>query len=451
MSKKKKKKKNTTAKHAASDSQVSLKNNYNSTVDIAIAEDILAAAPGFLMCLLIAAILVCDMLLPGMDKTQYDLFQQVFRIIDPVIAVTGAIYLFRGIYTKRINAECIKSRPAVLFFAAFAALIIVSTCVNGFSKEAVHGIPYRDIGVFTMLSFILMYMGVSSNIYRDSLKNVILVGYMAVADAVGLAVLYDRYASYIAAFHEKKELSAVFFNGNHYGYFLVMAVLISIGWFIYGKSRRVRLAGAISAALNAVLLVINHSMGCIVAVIVVFAIMAVDVLICEKDKRKRLAVLVIAAVGGLTASLILSTDLRDEFIELTSDAAAVLSGSVSGSAGHNRMMLWETTWKFVKHRPLLGYGCEGISTRLFAATERSNPHNEILTYAAYYGTPAAACYLLGVIAVFIGCFRRKKTLSAAARLACMAAAGYFISSITGVAMFYTAPFFFIFLGMTAEG
>ena len=34
--------------------------------------------------------------------------------------------------------------------------------------------------------------------------------------------------------------------------------------------------------------------------------------------------------------------------------------------------------------------------------------------------------------------------------ACMAAAGYFISSFVGVGMFYTVPFFFIFLGLSLK-
>jgi len=73
----------------------------------------------------------------------------------------------------------------------------------------------------------------------------------------------------------------------------------------------------------------------------------------------------------------------------------------------------------------------------------------VLSYAAFYGIPAALFYTAGVLGV-IGSTAIDSSTNVPHKAACMAAAGYFISSFTGVGMFYTLPFFFIFLGLSSR-
>ena len=84
---------------------------------------------------------------------------------------------------------------------------------------------------------------------------------------------------------------------------------------------------------------------------------------------------------------------------------------------------------------------------LYEAMKVSDPHSELLGYAAAYGIPAALLYVAGVVSVIIRSIQRSGTNGAAQKAACMAAAGYFLSSLVGVGMFYTLPFFFILLGL----
>ena len=400
------------------------------------------AVPAYAMCMLIFAVLFCDIASDGMAEAQYAVFPEIFRWLNYAVVLTGLIYYGRAAYKKEIRI----SRTDVLFIA-FAVLIVISTLANGLTREAVNGVPYRYIGIFRMFAFMLVYMGLSGRPASQALKENALLLYLAAADAAGLAALVDLYAAAIPAFHEKKELSAVFFNGNHYGYFLLMAVLIGTGWFMYGEGKE-QVFGAASAVFGLLMLALNHSMGCILAVMLTIAGMAVCILICDRDRLRRLAVLAGALAAGLIAALLLSSSIRSEFASLGADIAAILSGNAGWSTGHNRFLLWDITLAYIEERPLTGFGCEGIAFQLYEATGRSNPHSEILSYAAYYGIPAALCYAAAVISVFHDHFRDRKQAPASSRIACMAAAGYFISSMTGVAMFYTAPFFFIFLGMT---
>ena len=404
---------------------------------------VLPAVPGFLSCVSVAVILVLDVLPLDMSERQYVVFPLVYLAINITAALCGTVFI-----VVKLRMEKIKKDAASFLFAAFAVMILLSTAINGLTREAVHGIPYRNIGIFGMLLFLVVYYGVSAQITIDALREKIILVYMAVADLVGLSALWDRYIIEIPAYHAKKELSAVFFNGNHYGYFLLMAVLLGLGWYMYGEDKKLYF-GIATMILNIFLLMINHSMGCILSLVAVMVMMVISILRSERDRSRRLIILCCLALACLAAAVIFSLDIREEFISLKEDISGLLSNSTNGTEGHNRLILWSLTWGYIKEYPLLGSGCEAIAFDLQEVTGRSNPHNELLTYAAYYGIPAAICYASGVISVFVQYFRHRANASAAVKTAVLAATGYFISSMFGVAMFYTTPLFFVFLGIAS--
>jgi O-antigen ligase len=289
-------------------------------------------------------------------------------------------------------------------------------------------------------------MGVTRSIKRESFGRYILAAYLAAADLIGIAALYDIFTGGIAAFHDKKEISAIFFNGNHYGYFLLMAILIGIAYYLFSNGR-LAVFGAASAALNLALLAVNHSLGSILALIIVLVCTGLLILIKDRVYLKKFGILVAAAVALFVAALLISPALRKEFTVLAADIAAILNNSADGSAGHRRLQMWTLTAGYISEKPLLGYGCEGIAFMLYEVMKVSDPHCEALAYAAYYGIPAALLYVAGVTGVLLTGIRRMESNGVQQKAACMAAAGYFISSFVGVGMFYTLPFFFIFLGL----
>lgn len=404
----------------------------------------LALLPGLLMCMMLVIVLILDIAMPGMAEKQYVVFPNIFTILDYVIIAGGLLYI--GISAKRKDLHFEKTD---ILFAAFALLILLSTFVNGFNFMTIDGVPYRYIGILNMLAFMLIYMGVTRAIKSEAFAGYILTGYLITADLIGVAALFDLLTGSIAAFHGKKEISTIFFNGNHYGYFLLMAVLIGAAYYLFSE-KKLSVFGAVSAVLNLIVLAINHSLGSILALIIVLA--ATGILIAVKDRSygRKMILLAAVLVVSFVIALIVSPALRKEFTVLASDFGAILSGTAEGSAGHRRLQMWTLTAGYISQKPLLGYGCEGIAFMLYEAMKVSDPHCEFLAYAAYYGIPAALLYIAGVIGVIINNLRRTGSGSVHQKAACMAAAGYFISSFVGVGMFYTLPFFFIFLGLAAR-
>lgn len=435
--------------------------NYNAGKKAGPKEDIaeyIAILPGVLMCAMLVIMLMLDVVMPGMDVRQYEVFPNMFTFMDHVICAGGLLCI--GIAVKRRELHFRKTDP---LFAAFALLIIVSTFANGFNMMTIDGVPYRFIGILNMFAFMLIYMGVTGSIKSGTFRRYILLGYLFTADLIGAAALYDKLTGGIAAFHEKKEISAIFFNGNHYGYFLLMAILVGLGYYLFdsergcaagsdhikaGRADPAAVFGAFSAALNMVLLAVNHSLGSILALIAVLICTAIIIFIRDHKYIKKMAALAAVLIVVFAAAVIVSPALRKEFTVLAGDIGAILSSTAEGSVGHRRLQMWTLTAGYISEKPLLGYGCEGIAFMLYEAMKVSDPHCETLAYAAYYGIPAALLYVAGVTGVIITSLRRTDSNSVQEKAACMAAAGYFISSFVGVGMFYTLPFFFIMLGLS---
>lgn len=405
--------------------------------------DYLAAVPLFFICFITFLMFLMDITMPQMASYQYETYPSLFRGANILICICGILYFAINVFSKKLTLPSGLTLVGFVFFVVFLALMFASTFVNGFGEKALHGVSFRNIGVFHLLAFFLIYFGATYCLRSEFLKEAGLRFFAVTADLIAVSVLFDRYISEIAAFQEKKDISAIFFNGNHYGYFLVMAILLGSAMFLYAASRFTCGLGLVTLLLNLLILAMNGSLGCMLAV---FIGLLLTLLVTWRAYREALrrnlillaVVLIPVAVYGVVTGMLAS---------LIQDITGVVSTG-DESAGHNRWLLWQITMEHIASRPFLGYGCEGLSETLMDLTGRANPHNEILAYAAQFGVPAAVAYVIGfgcVLADFV--IRKRNSWTAAAGF--LAASGYFLSSLFGVTMFYTLPFFFIFMGLAA--
>jgi len=433
--------------------------NRKNDLDIKLT-DYLTYTPGVLMVGMIALMLVLNVVSTAELDILYEDFKNIFRVFDCIAIIAGLIFLASTAKKKKLKF-CVRD----YFFGVFMVCIVLSTLINGLSHEAAFGKPSRCIGVLNMIAFFIVYMKVSGYIERVSFRHTVLMGYLAVADAIALSALYEKYLGDIQAYKGKTEVSTIFINSNHYGYFLAMAIMISIGYYMF-EVRKKAVFGALSAIVNIFVLVLNNTIGAILAVGICTSVTVLLVLISEmnsgkikdeiSEKRalaetaKRAVILLILAVAGVIATLGISSDIRSSVVALFHDIGSIIAGMSTGTEGSGRWLLWRTVAQYIAEKPLFGYGCEGVSARLFDATGMGDAHCEPLTYAAYYGIPGAVLYLAGVFTATIKYFKDRHNLPSYCRSAFLGAAAYFISSLVGVPMFNTMPFFFIFMGMAAE-
>ena len=208
---------------------------------------IIAAVPALLLCAVTLAVLILDIAVPAMSEKQYLMFPLLIHISSAVSLLCVA-----GILLSGGSNDLLKLDAGRMLFLLFLFCIIISTIVNGFSQDALLGVQYRYIGVFDMITLIIAYK-MCSSISGQSLKKAVLISYVVTADLIAMVFIADWETAIIDAFRNKNEPAAIFFHGNHYGYFLVMAVVICAGLFMFG-SGAIRILSTISFILNNLIL-----------------------------------------------------------------------------------------------------------------------------------------------------------------------------------------------------
>ena len=165
------------------------------------------------------------------------------------------------------------------------------------------------------------------------------------------------------------------------------------------------------------------------------------------DTKQRALIMTAVFVLASVSALALIKPLRADIIQTAAEFMQIISGDNNIYAGNGRWGIWQYVAEYIADYPVWGYGCEGIAEIMKSYTLTTSPHNEPLTYAAFFGIPAALFYCAAVITTIIKGIRSGRQES---RIAAYALLGYFVSSIFGLAFFYTTPFEFIFIGMASE-
>ena len=378
--------------------------------------------------------------------------QLINGILSPII-VTLAVcaivgQLFQVSQSGASLSGKLRQNPMYGIFALLVIWIIISSIVNHCGLEILVGDWYRNESLPLVLAYFLVYLFCGAFI-RGPRKEQLALFTVIASIPLGL---YATIRYFLVLNGKAISISAyavaVFFQHNHYGYYLAMHILLASGLFALGKRRWVRAVALIALVENAAVLSLNNTFGAWLAAFMafLFQIVALGIVRRRVDRRS-----LIALGAFLAVTFAMSFVTKNIFSSITQfffDVKSVLKDPKhSDGAGTTRWMLWKYTAGKIAERPLFGFGNEGITEMMQAATGSSRPHNEVLQYAAFYGIPAAALYVAGVLSVFLRAWKRRAAIDAGTLVCLFGAAAYFASSMFGNTMFYTAPFFFLLLGM----
>lgn len=257
--------------------------------------------------------------------------------------------------------------------------------------------------------------------------------------------------------------TSIFYNINHYGYYLVLAIICAMGLFIYEKSRIKSAAWLIAALFNIWVLIDNNTFGCYIAVFA--GLIAFTYFFIAREKKKFNIKTIIPIISFVLLSVCLSPfyNIGKNFFSLNEDISKFADEDQDTStAGSGRWTLWVQTVEHIKNKPVFGYGPEGLIGKFTAKVKdnsgaeqiqvsfQDRPHNEYLQHAAFMGLPALIFYLAALVMLFLNRIKNIKNIPAVVLIAGCAVTGYAVSAFFGNTMYYTAPFFFILLGMTAN-
>ncbi len=339
---------------------------------------------------------------------------------------------------------CKEYRP-MFFFLIFVLLMLVSTAVNGVTDFVLHGSPLHE-SLFTFLQYIMIYYFCGSMICVPKMKRVFICLFLSVSLLIAVLALLDYYSIIvIEEFRDARfmPMSAVFINPNYYGYYLVLAILLSSCTAFMEENKFFRICSLLIFIINTATLIINCTFGGYLACLfgLVFQLIMLYS-IHRRISRGALGMLLLYLAITLVMSFWYNNVFTD-FVRLFFDLQMILNNDEqAGHAGTGRLRIWIETVGYIMQKPLLGWGVEG--TWEF---ESSPPHNEYLHRAVFFGIPASISYICGAFSVYLHGLRHKNRLDCYTLAALTASFGYLVSSFFGNSRYYIVPLASLILGM----
>ena len=382
----------------------------------------------------------------------YYLEQTVFAI-NQFTGNYGTILLvfcvIKALLEHRLDRTFLKNNITLIIFASFILLICISTIVNAEEPYAL-GCTWRMEFFWSYILYVLVYFGCTALIVRQRIKMVAIRLFQIVALIQVFLVFFDRYFVRLEPFHRAQyegDFTSVISNRNHYCYYLTIVILVSAALFILEKNRIWRIFDGICFFANTWTLMRADTLGCFLAALVGLVFLGVLLFLHDGRIHKTALILLAVFLALFLLSALFNDALLLSFLNLFGDVEKIATNAEDvGDAGTNRWRLWTYTIQYIRERPLLGWGSEGIFDQLEQNAVYSRPHNEYLQYMAFFGIPAGILYVCGVISVFLRGFRHRKELDLFTLAAFAGAFGYLVSACFGNTVFSVAPYFFCILG-----
>lgn len=372
---------------------------------------------------------------------------QVLQILGNLGMLVGLIAVIKNYFTEGL-LKAFSSKA--LAFSLFLMLIwgMISTAMSQNPLLAFFGDAYRREGLLTYLAYSGIFA--CATLIRNQKKIELLLASFGISSMIVAAqyLIYwrpDRFGS---------NYSGIFLQFNHTAYYFLFAIFINLTLILTTPPERRFATGcwflSYGAAISALLL--NNSFGPFLAaaggmvLVVIFRPKTSD----RSQNRRLIAALAIFVLISAGINLLLNGTGRDTSL-FFQDIAKVASGDqAAGSAGSGRWLLWTVGAKLASERPWFGFGpdCLGQPFIEHGVTYNDRPHNEFIYFAASLGIPALLFYVTGLI------FHLRNFLLAWKKLAWLTigifctVGAYLVNSLFSNTMFYTFPFFLIFLGLS---
>ena len=393
--------------------------------------------------------LIKDLIIaPSFDLELYNPYAYTIKYVNIIATVFGILAIILYLIRKHLDGIKLKQifkHPAILLFILLSIWSIITTCINGFTKYALYGTYYRNESIFSFLRYYLIYFMcgvITTKKQRNFLLHLLMYSSM-------ILVVFDL-LNYINIFDDKFETlwASVFFNTNHYGYYLIIVCLISMSYYLL-KDRNLKYL--MIFCVNLFVLIFNNTFGSYLGVIagLLFAFI-ISFKIPALSKQKMISITVIIILSTLSVKLI-DPSSSGNFKQLFSNIGDIISEDENAQeAGSGRWELWTYTVTKLNEEPihyLEGYGVEGLSDQMMKKTQNSRPHNEFLQQVEFFGLPALIFYVSAILLIYFRANKYHSLLKTPTIIALIASFGYLFQSGLGNTMFYTSPFFFSILGM----
>lgn len=373
-----------------------------------------------------------------------------------LIGLIGCTLLLVSSLWKRIEPSPLQEPWRNRFIRNLSPLMLLglliwavfSTVFSDDLRTSLIGSSYRREGLITYFAYAgIFFCGYL--LKEKHLFSKVLQWFIWTSSLLALLMLLDiEVLNRLFTFHEN---SAIFYNINHFAYYLCMAIMSTAALYMMGRDLDPhRKQYLVCLVVLVAALVKNKSFGPYLAVVAGLLFLFTAVKLYDKSHMKNLMRIIgVFAISSLAANLLYG-ELGAEIIKLISALFdIVLETENAPKAGSGRWELWIHGLNFITEKPLFGYGPDNLGARYLAeGISHDRPHNELIQIAASLGIPALFFYLVALARHFSILFVHRASLEINNISLNAIIVAYLFSSLLGNTMYYTSPFFFMLLGIT---
>lgn len=366
-------------------------------------------------------------------------------IILLIIGFLGIFMFVIHIIKNKYKKEHIKKYLCILIFIVLLSWCLITCFVSIDPKLSIVGDSYRKEGLITYFAYFGIFclaLFLKNDKYKLKIFNLLII----VEVIISFIVLLDNDITFLLMSNQGT-FTGVFSQFNHYGYYLMFGILVSLFMFFYNKSK-LKYLYFIAYCLLLYTLLMNDTFGCILAIIATLILILIFIKVNIKEKIfVFLSIVILFTFTSKNGQNIIYKNFESLFIDLNLIYESIYDVDKFDSVGTSRGELWKQAICYIKEKPITGHGIESLLPLYFDDDiPQDRPHNILIQFATFTGLPGLILYLLFIFSImYKGVYILKKStlLSFFVFSVCLC---YFMSSMFGNSMFYTSPYFLIFLG-----
>lgn len=381
----------------------------------------------------------------------------IYMVWIYLVDILGGLGLANGfVYIERLITKG-KGTPIEKAQALMPLIILILflfwSLISCLLAEDRHMAFYGRMPMYDCWSVYLLYGGfiLSGLILANNKDKTLVLVKCLIAVALFQAVISlmdnnvtDRLCI-ISPFTNCFHYQSIFYNTNHYGYYILITSLVTGFSFIYSKNVYEKTILIVIFAIFIRLLILNNTLGAYLALL--FSLIFVIVWAFLNKEPKRLTATILLGIFFLVTIITAKTsdNTENSFLGMFMDFNAVINNENLDSAGSGRGELWENAILCIKEQPVFGCGFENDGA--FPLKMLTLPHNIFLQMAKYTGIPGAMIYISVFVVGAIRLVRKRKSITPITKSAAFIIVGYLMSAFFGVSKFYTSPYFLITFGI----
>jgi len=391
------------------------------------------------------------------------------------VGVIGVTFLIIDIYSNSMKSgnkrKYDKEMLPITIFGIFMLWTLISCLFSKDIKTAFWGTSYRKDGYFTYVA----YAGFFSCAYLLKFKKSkkIIINMLVIVAILNIIITQLSNMGFMTEIFVKNSISTtVFFQFNHFGYYLLIATVSSIFLFVTQKNKFLKILYLLAYTFLLYYLILNNTFGCYLSLALTLIFFVIYSIYHKKNRCMSIFLVILFIIMSVAipkTRVIVQKNINTLFKDINNIIVAEKSKNNdiiteklknddidaeeekiikrADKAGTGRISLWKNGIKFFLERPILGYGPENLREKYSeVGINQDRPHNLLIQLATTSGIIGIVTYVTVIVIILIRGVKRLNMENQIHTISFFVVVSYLISAMFGNSMYYTSPYFFIFLG-----